>query len=77
MKVDLTRVSPTFQPVELRIIIETQEEFDVMYQAGNYSGGIAGFLEKVDEGVDTKVANKVFMSIWQELHKHKNAMEID
>lgn len=72
MKVQKTNTQPEFQPVTLRITIESQEELESIKNLAGTNNSVACFL--VDKGVIETSTGKhicsVFLgSIYQELNK--------
>jgi hypothetical protein len=46
MKITHNTTHPTFQPITLNVVLESQAEVDAFYQLGNYGTSVQDFMEK-------------------------------
>lgn len=66
MKVSATRDVEGFRPVELKIVIETQDEYDAVFAIGNWHLKIRNALQECSQ-VNPEILVKVLGTIYEKL----------
>lgn len=71
MQVQAIKEVPEFHPVKLSITMETQEEFDLVYQVFNHSSVIAGDVAHlVDVNYNRKIdQEKLYIIMYETFRK--------
>jgi 3'-phosphoadenosine 5'-phosphosulfate sulfotransferase len=66
MKVSATRDTEVFRPVELKILIESQDEYDAVFALGNWNTKIRNSLQDVS-AVNPAIVLNVLRDIYEKL----------
>ena len=69
MKVTKTSTQPVFQPIELKITIESQEEFDLLINLWHSSEGVHDTLTKVVGDKEAYLLERMLDTIGEVLWK--------
>lgn len=76
MEVKATKEVPEFHPVKLSITMETQEEFDLVYQVFNHSSAISGDVAHlVDVNYGRKIDQEKLYTIMHEAFSKLQAVK--
>lgn len=66
MKVSATRGVQAFRPIEVKIVIENQDEYDAAFALGNWSSRIRNSLQEVSE-VNPEIVNAMLHGVYEQL----------
>jgi len=73
MEVKVTKSEPKFNPIDLKITIETQEEFDALFGIVNYSVIVSQCVHKNDKSLNEKKTEEVLHKMFDALFAFKKS----